>query len=73
MRALDFARLVVALALIVPAVQVPAANSAEPPRDIKGLYLITDYPAITVRPWPFASMAIAPSSAIVTSSPGRTR
>ena len=50
MRAMDFARLVVALALIVPAVQVPAANSAEPPRDIKGLYLITDYPAITVRP-----------------------
>src|SRR5262252_7811280 len=50
MRAMDFARLVVALALIVPAVQVPAANSAEPPHDIKGLYLMTDYPAITVRP-----------------------
>ncbi|TMJ50155.1 MAG: hypothetical protein E6G85_19030 [Alphaproteobacteria bacterium] len=29
---------------------IPAAHAAEPPRDIKGLYLMTDYPAITVRP-----------------------
>ncbi len=29
---------------------VPAARAAEPPRDIKGLYLMTDYPAVTVRP-----------------------
>jgi uncharacterized membrane protein len=26
------------------------ASAAEPPRDIKGIYLMTDYPAITVRP-----------------------
>ncbi len=29
---------------------VSTACAAEPPRDIKGLYIITDYPAITVRP-----------------------
>jgi uncharacterized membrane protein len=29
---------------------MPAAHAAEAPRDIKGLYLITDYPAVTVRP-----------------------
>ena len=45
MRASDVARLV-ALCLIVPA----AANAADPPKDIKGLYLMTDYPAVTVRP-----------------------
>jgi uncharacterized membrane protein len=45
MRALDVARLVFALVLIAP-----VAKAAEPPRDIKGLYLMTDYPAITIRP-----------------------
>lgn len=45
MRALDVARLVFAFALIAP-----GAKAAEPPRDIKGLYLMTDYPAITIRP-----------------------
>jgi uncharacterized membrane protein len=45
MRALNVARLVFAIALIAP-----VAKAAEPPRDIKGLYLMTDYPAITVRP-----------------------
>jgi uncharacterized membrane protein len=41
-----------ALALIAFAVglTVSAAHAAEPPRDIKGLYLMSDYPAITVRP-----------------------
>jgi uncharacterized membrane protein len=28
----------------------PLAHAADAPRDIKGLYLMTDYPAITVRP-----------------------
>ena len=28
----------------------PVAHAADTPRDIKGLYLMTDYPAITVRP-----------------------
>ena len=28
----------------------PVAHAAEPPRDIKGLFLMADYPAITVRP-----------------------
>ena len=45
MRALDLAPLVFAVALVVP-----AAHAAETPRDIKGLYLMTDYPAVTVRP-----------------------
>ena len=29
---------------------IPAAHAADTPRDIKGLYLMTDYPAVTVRP-----------------------
>lgn len=45
MRALDAARLAFALVLLGPAV-----HAAEPARDIKGLYLMTDYPAVTVRP-----------------------
>src|ERR1700744_3136761 len=45
MRALDLARFVFAFALVVP-----AARAAETPHDIKGLYLMTDYPAVTVRP-----------------------
>ncbi len=45
MRMLDLAPFAFAIALIVP-----AAHAAEPPRDIKGLYLMTDYPAVTVRP-----------------------
>jgi len=45
MRSIDLAPLVVAVALIAP-----AAHAADAPRDIKGLYLMTDYPAVTVRP-----------------------
>src|SRR3954471_6379450 len=45
MRALDLARLAFAFGLISP-----LAHAAEPPHDIKGLYLMTDYPAVTVRP-----------------------
>ncbi len=46
MRALDLAPLAFILELIVP-----AAQAAEPSHDnIKGLYLMTDYPAVTVRP-----------------------
>jgi uncharacterized membrane protein len=46
MRAWKAARLAVAFALITP-----AAYAAEPAHEtIKGLYLMTDYPAITVRP-----------------------
>jgi uncharacterized membrane protein len=50
MRALDVVRFVVACSLILPAAHVAAARAADPPRDIKGLYLMTDYPAVTVRP-----------------------
>jgi uncharacterized membrane protein len=45
MRVLDLAPFAFAVALVVP-----VAHAAEPPRDIKGLYLMTDYPAVTVRP-----------------------
>lgn len=46
MRALDLAPLAFILGLIVP-----AAQAVEPSHDnIKGLYLMTDYPAVTVRP-----------------------
>ena len=45
MRAFDLAPLAFAIGLIVP-----VAHAAETPHDIKGLYLMTDYPAVTVRP-----------------------
>jgi uncharacterized membrane protein len=45
MRARALALIAFALGLIAS-----AAYAAEPPRDIKGLYLMSDYPAITVRP-----------------------
>jgi len=45
MRVLDLAPFAFAVALVAP-----VAHAAEPPRDIKGLYLMTDYPAVTVRP-----------------------
>src|ERR1041385_5830579 len=44
MRALYLASFALALSLIAP------AHAADTPRDIKGLYLMTDYPAVTVRP-----------------------
>jgi uncharacterized membrane protein len=50
MRALDVARFAFAFSLLAPAVHISTAHAADPPRDIKGLYLMTDYPAITVRP-----------------------
>ena len=53
MRALPVARLVFAFALIAP-----VAKAAESPRDIKGLYLMTDYPAITVRPGTTSSIPL---------------
>jgi hypothetical protein len=45
MRALDLAPFAFAVGLIVQ-----VAHAAETPRDIKGLFLMTDYPAVTVRP-----------------------
>jgi uncharacterized membrane protein len=45
MRALDLAPFAFAVALMVP-----AAHAADAPHDIKGLYFMTDYPAVTVRP-----------------------
>ncbi len=50
MRALDVARLAFALSLMIPAASLSGAHAADPPRDIKGLFLMTDYPAITVKP-----------------------
>ncbi|MBR0751523.1 hypothetical protein JQ604_04950 [Bradyrhizobium jicamae] len=45
MRALDFARLLFAFGFAIP-----TAYAAEPPHDIKGLFMMTDYPAVTIRP-----------------------
>jgi len=49
MRALYVARLF-AFWLLIPAAFISTAHAADPPRDIKGLYLMTDYPAVTVKP-----------------------
>jgi uncharacterized membrane protein len=41
------------LAILLPALfaaAAPLAAAQDPPADIKGLYLLTDYPAVTVRP-----------------------
>ena len=45
MRALGIARFAFIVGLVSP-----IAHAAESPHDIKGLYLMTDYPAVTVRP-----------------------
>jgi hypothetical protein len=45
MRALDLAPVVLAVGLVVA-----AAHAAETSHDIKGHYLMTDNPAVTVRP-----------------------
>jgi uncharacterized membrane protein len=45
MRASALAPIALILGLIAP-----FAHAADTPRDIKGLYLMTDYPAVTVRP-----------------------
>jgi len=36
----------------------PAAYAADTPHDIKGLYLMTDYPAVTVRPGTTATVPL---------------
>ena len=43
------ARVLAPFAFII-GLMLPAAHAADAPRDIKGLYLMTDYPAVTVRP-----------------------
>ncbi|MGH6741702.1 MAG: NEW3 domain-containing protein [Bradyrhizobium sp.] len=50
MRTLDVARFAFALSFVTALGSLPSARAADPPRDIKGLYLMTDYPAITVKP-----------------------
>ena len=45
MRALSLAILAVATVLLAP-----SAGAEETPKDVKGVYLLTDYPAVTVRP-----------------------
>ncbi|MGA7805694.1 NEW3 domain-containing protein [Bradyrhizobium sp.] len=49
MRALALAPAFVSLAIALGLITA-TAHAADTPRDIKGLYLMTDYPAITVRP-----------------------
>ena len=39
----------IAALLVFASLAVPAA-AAEPGKDVKGLYLLTDYPAVSVRP-----------------------
>ena len=43
------ARVLAPFAFII-GLMLPAAHAADAPHDIKGLYLMTDYPAVTVRP-----------------------
>jgi uncharacterized membrane protein len=45
MRALSLAIVAIAVAVLAP-----SARAEETPKDIKGVYLLTDYPAVTVRP-----------------------
>ena len=50
MRRLSSMVCVAMVAALGMAVAVPAGWAEETPKDIKGLYLLTDYPAVTVRP-----------------------
>jgi len=51
----SFASLMIAAALALAA--APAA-AQDAPKDIKGLFLLTDYPAVTVRPGTAASVSL---------------
>jgi uncharacterized membrane protein len=42
--------LLVALLCLAALATAPPAFAQDPPRDVKGLFLLTDYPAVTVRP-----------------------
>ena len=50
MRRLSLMVCVAMVAALGMAGAVPAVRAEETPKDIKGLYLLTDYPAVTVRP-----------------------
>src|SRR5438067_5951294 len=39
-----------ALVAVAATLLAPITRAEEPPKDVKGLYLLTDYPAVTVRP-----------------------
>ena len=39
----------ISILFAVLALAYPAYAADEPPRDVKGLFLLTDYPAVTVR------------------------
>jgi uncharacterized membrane protein len=43
-------RLIVPVAAVIAALVPALAQAQDPPKDIKGIYLLTDYPAVTVRP-----------------------
>jgi uncharacterized membrane protein len=43
-------RLIVPVVAALAALGVTVAQAQDPPKDIKGIYLLTDYPAVTVRP-----------------------
>lgn len=61
MRALDAARLAFGFSCALSfasALISPAVHAAEPAHDIKGLFLMTDYPAVTVRPGTTSNLSL---------------
>jgi uncharacterized membrane protein len=42
--------LFIAVLAAIAALLAPAANAADAPKDVKGLFLMSDYPAVTLRP-----------------------
>ena len=50
----------IAVLLAFASFALPAA-AAEPTKDVKGLYLLTDYPAVTVRPGTTSTVSAAPA------------
>jgi uncharacterized membrane protein len=43
-------RLIFLFCAVIVALGTASARAEDPPRDIKGLFLLTDYPAVTIRP-----------------------
>jgi uncharacterized membrane protein len=55
----DFPMRAIAIALsAILAVMMPGAAPAEAPKDIKGLYLLTDYPSVSIRPGSTSTLSL---------------
>ena len=61
--AMKMTKIALLLALLAPSMtgQAMTAVAAEAGKDVKGLYLLTDYPAVSVRPGTTSTISLAPA------------